>query len=498
MAVTIMNRQPAVLVSVLVFLSLGHSLSILVVGVYANWPPYRTVIGPQSVIVITVDFSDTVGAFSTESVRDMIFIKISSYFREASYNKTWIGGDVTRKWYQLTGTSADHMWDGKTNPWRYFEAFISSVIRLADDEINYLKYPFVAIVHSGRWRYNFGFVDPYTVRTGEGKLTLNVAIISAYQPEGVFAHEFAHIFGNMPDMFNLTDAEYSTRYVGPWCLMSESVRYLQHLSSWCKIKMGWIPPHGVAIAPWRQNLTVVVDPLELPSPGIHALKIPLTMDTYYLVEVRQKIGFDRCLPDEGVVIYLVDETKTGSGQSVLTVQDSGPETRTRNDAPFDLRPGKPAAFFDRDNDVSIVIVGKRGSSYKIFVGPVGQGEIAVKQSQKFLRVMEAIQEATASIEKAAAEGRTEGIQKAKWLLANATTAFEKGDYETGASLANQAKNAADAAVKPATSVAPKTVTSTETSQLTAFNLAPYATAGAAAVLIIVLLAVARKRMKTKA
>jgi hypothetical protein len=146
--------------------------------------------------------------------------------------------------------------------------------------------------------------------------------------------------------------------------------------------MGWIGTRGVATVPWRQNMTVTVDPLELPSSGVHALKVSLWhSNAYYLVEVRQKIGLDNGLPDQGVLIYLVDETKTVWGQSVLAVQDSSPETRTLDDDSFDLRPGKQAAFFDRENDVSIVILGRSGLSYTIFAGPVSLGELAVKRAR---------------------------------------------------------------------------------------------------------------------
>jgi M6 family metalloprotease-like protein len=354
---------------VLVAVGSGQSISTLATVVYA-WPPYRAVIGPQSVIVITLDFSDARGSFSTDHVEDLVFNKTNEYFKEVSYEHSWIVGNITRKWYELSGASASYAWDNVTDPWRFFKPFIQTVVRLADREVDYSKYRYVAIVHSGRWRNSWGFVDPYTISTQDGTFTVNIPIISLYHSDSVFAHEFAHVFGNLPDMYGIVNEQYLPIFVGPWDLMSQSDnRHMQHLSAWSKIKAGWISSRAVVTVSKEEAITATVDPLELPTSGIIALKIPLTAKTYYILEVRQKIGLDSLLPDYGVVVYLVDETKTTWGESPLIVQDSNPDTSTLDDAPFDLSLGKQAGFFDRKNNISIVIAGKSGLSYTVFVGP---------------------------------------------------------------------------------------------------------------------------------
>jgi len=444
------QRLIGIAIVALAALHLGYYFLYSAAPAYSATLRYRNVLGPQSVIVITVDFSDTRGTGSTDFIREMIFVKNNNYFKEASYNQTWIVGDITRQWYQLPGTAASYEWDGQSDPWRYFQTFIANIVKLADDDVDYSKYRFVTIVHSGKWRNAWGFINSHTVVTAEGTFRVNVPIISIHHSESVFAHELAHVFGGLPDMYGKVDSQFLPVFVGPWCLMSQTDRrYVQHFSSWSKIKMGWLSPRAVVTVPWRANTTVTVDPLELPSSGVQAIKMSLWgSDLYYLVEVRQKVGFDKDLPDQGMVIYLVDERKTEWGQSVLVVQDSTPETRTLDDAPFDLRAGKQAAFFDRDNDVSALIVGKSGSSYKLFVGPVKLGELAVRMREKFSRTLEIIEQAKASIQKATTEGRTEGLEKAKSLLANSVAALERGDYDTAIALASQAKEVAETSTYP--------------------------------------------------
>jgi hypothetical protein len=354
-----------------------QSLATLKTPVYA-WPPYRTAIGPQSVIVITVDFPDTRGTFSTEYVRDLIFKKTDEYFREVSYDETRIAGNVTRRWYELPQNSTFYEWKKATpeGSWDYFQGFVNTVVRLADDEVDFSKYPFVAIAHSGNWRLSFGFVDPFKISTKEGTFTVNVPLISLYAQDSVFAHELAHVFGNLPDMY---DEHYTASFVGPWDLMSDSSRYV-HFSAWSKMKMGWIQPSAVVTAPRGRMTNATIDPLESSTSQMYALKIPLTQNTYYLAEVRQNTGSDMGLPDHGLLIYFVDESKNNWGQSPLIVQDSNPSTTTFNDAAFDLCDGKQAAFFDKKNDASIVITGKRGLSYSVSAGPVNQEEIVLAQT----------------------------------------------------------------------------------------------------------------------
>jgi len=397
-------------------------------------------------VVILVDFSDTKGRFSRDFVQDLLFVKANSYYREVSYNQTWIVGDTTQRWYELPGTSSSYEWSKSTpyGSWEHFRGFVQTVVALADNDVDYSKYRYIVIVHSGKWRMNWGFVDPFTVTTKKGMLTVNIPIISAYQPLGVFAHELAHVFGYLPDMY---DANYEATYVGQWDLMS-STTYCQHVSAWSKMKVGWIQSRAVATVSRGWAATATIDPLELPTSGTHAAMIPLDPDACYLVEVRQRLGFDSTLPDYGVLIYLVDETENEWGKSPIVVQDANPSTSTLDDAAFDLRDGKQAAFFDRNRDLSIVIIHKSGLSYTVFVGSVSQGEIALKDSERAMNAIKIIQDANASITRAIWDGRTAAIEKARLLLANATAAYEKRTYEDVMTLARLAKETADASDYP--------------------------------------------------
>jgi M6 family metalloprotease-like protein len=120
----------------------------------------------------------------------------------------------------------------------------------------------------------------------------------------VFAHEYGHALG-LPDLY---DADYSSSGLGEWSLMAGGTNIDNgvtppHMDAWCKFKMGWLQPvvsttnaRGVSIpTSSRQPFA-----LRLWTRGQGG-------NEYFLVENRQKVGFDAKLPGSGLLIYHIDD-----------------------------------------------------------------------------------------------------------------------------------------------------------------------------------------------
>ena len=93
--------------------------------------------------------------------------------------------------------------------------------------------------------------------------------------------------------------------------------------SWTKLKLGWIDDSHVSTIQAGQVETVTIDALGLGPTGISVIKVPLTQQQYYLVEVRDAVGADANLPTpdtvdrgawRGVFVLAVNEA-TGGGES---------------------------------------------------------------------------------------------------------------------------------------------------------------------------------------
>ncbi len=479
-------------------------------------------VGPQETIIILVEFSDLKHSLDSKDIAKTIFTDMNAYFKEQSYNQTWLVGSTTNTWYQLSGPINTYApWPRRQGEihWERVTPFIVESLRLANPDVDLGMYQRIVIVHSGSGGSQsmaFGlsfYYWPISFMTRNGKTIRDVIVIGEYEDFSVICHEFTHYLGGyaegqsiVPDLYDfalLSKNEYSTIYMGLWDLMSGQTgspgpKGVQGLSSWTKMKLGWMKEKQIAQSSTGEAATFALNPLELASDGIQVIRIPIFGNRYYLVENRQRTGSDEALPDSGILIMLADDYLYNSGQSgPVRVIDSTPSAPRLTKATFDIRADKPASFFDRDNDIAIVIMYKSGLAYKIFVGSVSQGEAVLKDSEKAQAVVKAIDEASASIQKAQAEGRTSDLEKAKLLLVNATMALEKQEFDNAVMLARQVKSMADASTKPLTVTATRPVTQAITTPSAEVSYSQYAAVGIVAAVLVIfgLLVSSRKRKK---
>ena len=126
---------------------------------------------------------------------------------------------------------------------------------------------------------------------------------------GVCCHELGHLLFGFPDLY---DTDYTSEGIGNWCLMAGgswggSGNTPTHPSAWCKANQGWssvtnVTTNGV------KNIADVKD-----SGNIYRLwKNGAASSEYFLVENRQKTGFDASLPAGGLLIWHIDDSVAGN------------------------------------------------------------------------------------------------------------------------------------------------------------------------------------------
>ena len=136
-----------------------------------------------------------------------------------------------------------------------------------------------------------------------------------------------------------------------------------HMTAWAKIQLGFINGTQLETAPVGVS-TTLVDPVEIPSSSVHAIKVPVSdsenSTEYYLVEVRKQIGFDAALPGAGVLITFVNENLT-VGKVQLINGDPGVADLT--DAVWRL----DQTFTDSRHHLTITVSGQTENSYEVTV-----------------------------------------------------------------------------------------------------------------------------------
>ncbi len=181
---------------------------------------------------------------------------------------------------------------------------------------------------------------------------------------GVHCHEFGHMLG-LPDFYG-----YGHRTgVGRFCVMA--IGHLGggasgadrpfHMCAWCKIKLGWLTARTILPSD-RQHLAL----RGVEGRTTEALKIPLspTGEEYYLLEVRDRVGFDADFFRDGLVIWHVG--------------DDGARERGQISVPIDLVEAHGKRFFDASlrEESEILFPNTRLAAFTPFTVPSSRSNLA--------------------------------------------------------------------------------------------------------------------------
>lgn len=136
------------------------------------------------------------------------------------------------------------------------------------------------------------------------------------------------------------------------------------------MRLNWIDPSKIKIIKPGEKAELILGPLENGSSETLVVKIPVSESTYYLVENRQPIGFDKNLPGSGVLVMYADDTiaECRHGKAPVKLVNANPSVPHLEGAAFDI--GKKDTFHDEKNKIKIQLKEKMEGSYKILISPL--------------------------------------------------------------------------------------------------------------------------------
>jgi len=313
--------------------------------------------GTANIPVFLINFNNTITTTTSNNFNSLLFgsgnYSMKDYYEEVSYDKFSIspGSGGISGWYTASNT---HDYYGQNYPPpdgndRYPATLVTEAVTQADAAgFNFAPYDqdgdcyvdVVAIVHQGTgeeagldlsdiWSHSWDLYSAkmlnqdgngiYTTKCPCSKgdfIKVNDYII---MPEklsnqistiGVFAHEYGHSFG-LPDLY---DTDYTSSGIGYWSLMASGSwngvwingDRPAHMDAWCKYSLGWVTPKLVSGTLTNEEIVqanTIGDVYQLLNGS------PSTGGEYFLVENRQKAGFDEGLPGSGLLIWHVDESQ---------------------------------------------------------------------------------------------------------------------------------------------------------------------------------------------
>jgi len=293
--------------------------------------------GPFRGLCIMVDFSDKTAQTSSYKFDTLIFYDrngtVRNYYQEVSYGQLdlitvnlpsslgWQRAPQTYAYYVDNNYGTDSPYPNNT------QKLCEDLVDLVDPLVDFSQYDndgngyvdVVMIAHAGQgaeftgsssdiWSHKWSIIP----RNRDGVNISDYTIMPEYWNNpgdmtiGVYCHELGHVFG-LPDLYDTDGSSYGTGY---WSLMSSGSwngwlgSSPAHLDAWSKTQLGWVTPSNVT-----DNVTGVSIPDVETNATIYRLWTSgASGDEYFLVENRQKNGYDAALPGSGLLIWHIDES----------------------------------------------------------------------------------------------------------------------------------------------------------------------------------------------
>ena len=294
-------------------------------------PPATALKGRHRLLVVLVETADSPWPekYSPARYQDLIFSNkaesMAEFWRENSYGAFRLTGEVVGP-IRIPGRMSKYEYDRNRADGRQVKRLIKEALTRASEHVDLDSYDqhntrgkkkkdgvidHLMVIYAEQSGRHDGFAPIWPHR---GSLDIEVAglrvqsytILNHAARLGVYVHEFGHDLG-LPDLY---DRDYSSHGAGDWCSMASgswlgSSSAPAHISAWAKVRLGWIAPKVIS-----QSSRNVKVPSSSEKP--FALKIPIgAVDSteYFLLENRRKLGFDRGLAAEGLLIWHIDEGK---------------------------------------------------------------------------------------------------------------------------------------------------------------------------------------------
>jgi hypothetical protein len=166
--------------------------------------------------------------------------------------------------------------------------------------------------------------------------------------------------------------------MGPWDIMSqhfvEKGKPPQGISSFTKIRLGWINKQQVQTVKLGETAIAFLSPLSKGG-DVLVVKIPVDEENHYLIENRQPFGFDKMLPDSGILILEVNSMVSDADGPVRI--KSAVRSRTFDQATYKLEAGNRNVFVDKQHNIAVIPLWKENEKLGVLVTTPDRSKVAI-------------------------------------------------------------------------------------------------------------------------
>jgi len=378
--------------------------------------------GDKRVLMVVVRFPGTVPSRSLEEVRRRAVLGLNQYVKEQSYGRASLTADF-RGWVTLPDPLSRY----EVSPYNFkvdrgrVRKLIEDTMTALEASVDFSAYDHLLIIPGVQTMPAKGYgmicycanpgmlsgvsrryVPRYdTLRSNGGKEFRGGVFVGAENAHlGMFAHDYFHALGGIhegkrlvPCLYDFqrqSDAsaglpafEHSAIYMGPWDIMSQHfVRPGEPppgLSSFTKIRLGWIGSERARLVKPGETSLVFLSPLAQGGATL-VVKVPIAGGRYYLIENRQPVGYDRVLPDSGILVLRVDP-EADEGYGTVELVNADPKAPQFSRAPFKLDERERSRFVDARNGVAVIPLWKENAEVGVLITTPNESEAALRAAQ---------------------------------------------------------------------------------------------------------------------
>ncbi|RPH36097.1 M6 family metalloprotease domain-containing protein, partial [bacterium] len=296
--------------------------------------------GNFKALAILVKFSDKPAQVSAGFFDTLLFVQrpgsMRDYYKAVSYNNLdiiTVDMPSSLGWYSVSHTYSYYVNNnyGMGSYPKNSQKLVEEVVASANPYVDFSQYDndgdgyvdALFIIHAGAgaeftglstdvWSHAWATHDVPVV---DGVSVLHYSIEPEYWQTagdmtiGVYAHELGHAAFGLPDLY---DRDYSSEGLGRWSLMAGGSwngpapggASPALPDAWCHAQMGFLSPAVITASVNGQSCQAVES-----TPQAFALWTNGSIGSeYFLVENRQRTGYDSYLPGGGLLVYHVDES----------------------------------------------------------------------------------------------------------------------------------------------------------------------------------------------
>lgn len=403
---SLMRKKGSILWALVAFAILTSVIGCAATGEKGSGPqqPGERGCTVQRGLIILVEFPDVRHNINAKYPQKRFFQEMNEYVQNMSYGKVCIGGETTGKWIRMPRSISQYKISSRNLEVdkSRVRLLIQDAIDAVDKEVDFSRYSFTAIFMGAKWEeYGMiglcgypgmlGWGTHEVLKTNGGQVVKGGVAIYCYQAHlGTLFHDVAHILGGVKEGKRMVPCLYdhdlqakpgpvrevflrATINMGLWDPMSCHFYNWKlpppGISSWTRLRLTWMDLSKVKAVKAGEKAEILLGPLADGRAETLVIKVVLSETSYYLIENRQPIGFDKYLPGSGVLIMYADDKipECRHGRSPVKLMNADPQIPHLEGAAYDL--GEKGVFKDPMNGLRVTLADRIGKSYKVQIGP---------------------------------------------------------------------------------------------------------------------------------